>query len=410
MLEDSKYVFALSSRLNFCIDFSSIFVQPNYYIMSYKPTIAVSRMDLDGLSFIRIQIPPIRELINDLKVMFPDMKWNHEQKHWFLPYRSDAVSLMYNQFKKKYWVNYHSFYERPKKTIVPIQSPAKQLPQLDEFRLKLITQYKRYLQAKRYSESTIKTYSEALSVFFRYFIEKPIDEIDNQDVILFNNDYILKHNFSQTYQNQFVNAVKLFYNKIQNKKLNPDLIERPRTERKLPNVLSKEEVKAILDSLENLKHKTMLCLIYSCGLRRSELLHLELKDIDSKRNVVQIRQSKGKKDRIVPLSSKILELLRSYYLEYRPKRFLFEGQDPGTPYSEKSLESVMKQAREKSGVQKPVTLHWLRHCYATHLMESGTDLRVIQELLGHKSSKTTEIYTHVSTKSLQQIRSPFDDL
>lgn len=151
-------------------------------------------------------------------------------------------------------------------------------------------------------------------------------------------------------------------------------------------------------------------MIYSSGLRRSELLNLKLSDIDSKRNVVIIKQSKGKKDRITPLSPKILELLRSYYKEYVPKNYLFEGQEKNTPYSARSLEEVLKKSVKLAKINKPITLHWLRHSYATHLLENGTDLRYIQELLGHNSSKTTEIYTHVSTNNIQKIKSPFDDL
>jgi integrase/recombinase XerD len=154
----------------------------------------------------------------------------------------------------------------------------------------------------------------------------------------------------------------------------------------------------------------MLSLIYSCGLRRSELLNLKPADIDSKRGIVIIRQSKCKKDRIAPLSPKILDMLREYYIGFKPKTWLFEGQNENTKYDERSLSNVLKQALTKSRINKPVSLHWLRHSYATHLLESGTDLRYIQELLGHSSSKTTEIYTHVSTKSIQQIKSPFDDL
>jgi integrase/recombinase XerD len=154
----------------------------------------------------------------------------------------------------------------------------------------------------------------------------------------------------------------------------------------------------------------MLSLIYSCGLRCGELLALKPVHIDSKRNIVLLKNSKGKKDRIVQLSSKILEILRDYYKMYKPQIYLFEGQIKGTQYDSRSLQQVLKQALKKSDIRKPVTLHWLRHSYATHLLESGTDLRYIQELLGHSSSKTTEIYTHVSTKSLQQIKSPFDDL
>lgn len=154
----------------------------------------------------------------------------------------------------------------------------------------------------------------------------------------------------------------------------------------------------------------MLSLIYSCGLRRSELLNLKPTNIDSKRNLIHIKQAKGKKDRIVPLSPKILEQLRAYYLAYKPTNWLFEGNCKGEKYSEQSLQSVLKQAVSKAGINKPVTLHWLRHSYATHLLESGTDLRYIQELLGHNSSRTTEIYTHVSTQNIQKIKSPFDDL
>ena len=202
----------------------------------------------------------------------------------------------------------------------------------------------------------------------------------------------------------------MYFNTIHYKVIVTEKIHRPKREKVLPNVLSKEEIKLILNAHNNLKHKTMLSLIYSCGLRRSELLHLKPSDIDSKRGIVIIRQSKGKKDRIAPLSSKILEMLRAYYLLSKPKIWLFEGQTVGEQYSEYSLQNVLKQALQKVQIKKPVTLHWLRHSYATHLLESGTDLRYIQELLGHSSSKTTEIYTHVSTKNLQQIKSPFDDL
>jgi integrase/recombinase XerD len=207
-----------------------------------------------------------------------------------------------------------------------------------------------------------------------------------------------------------VNALKLFYLIIENNNIIIENIARPRREHRLPNVLSKEEVKLLLSTLRNFKHRTMLSLLYSCGLRSGELLNLQPIHIDSKRNVIIIKQSKGKKDRIVPLSTKILEMLREYYRLYKPQKYLFEGLTIGEQYDSRSLQLVLKQAVQKAGIQKPVTLHWLRHSYATHLLESGTDLRYIQELLGHNSSKTTEIYTHVSTKNIQQIKSPFDDL
>ncbi len=169
-------------------------------------------------------------------------------------------------------------------------------------------------------------------------------------------------------------------------------------------------MKVILISLTNRKHKTMLSLISACSFRRSELLYLKPENIDSKRHLLIILNAKGKKDRVIPISDKVIEMLREYYKIYKPRVWLFEGQNAGEQYSEESLAKVLKQACGKAKVNKPVSLHWLRHSYATHLLESGTDLRYIQELLGHKSSKTTEIYTHVSEKSLQKIKSPFDEL
>ncbi|TRX10559.1 tyrosine-type recombinase/integrase [Flavobacterium gawalongense] len=273
-----------------------------------------------------------------------------------------------------------------------------------------ITKFIQWLSSKRYSPSTIKTYSEALKSFLIFYREKQIAEITNEDVVIYNNEYILKNNLSASYQNQIVNALKLFFKTIQDKQIIIGTIHRPKRAKVLPNVLSKEEVKLILNAHSNTKHKMMLSLIYSCGLRCGELLALQPVHIDSKRNIVLLKNSKGKKDRIVPLSSKILEMLRDYYKVYKPKTWLFEGQTIGIQYDARSLQLILKQALQKAGITKPATLHWLRHSYATHLLESGTDLRYIQELLGHNSSKTTEIYTHVSTKSIQQIKSPFDDL
>ena len=261
---------------------------------------------------------------------------------------------------------------------------------LSEIHLQKIEQFKRWLSSKRYSPNTIKTYSEALQTFLKYYHDKPIEQITNEDVIGFNNDYILKNNFSSSFQNQVVNGVKLFFKQIQGATINVDLVHRPKREKLLPNVLSKEEVKEILNAPTNIKHKAMLSLIYACGLRRSELLNLKPDDIDSNRGVIIIRQAKGKKDRIAPLSEKILVMLRDYYQSFKPSTWLFEGQEIGSPYSEKSLQNVLKQSLEKCNISKPVTLHWLRHSYATHLLEGGTDLRFIQEILGHKSSKTTE--------------------
>jgi integrase/recombinase XerD len=281
---------------------------------------------------------------------------------------------------------------------------------LKEVHVERLKRFRQWLRSKRYSSNTEQVYTDALRVFLLWFNDREPEELSEEDLIHFNNDYILARKLSSSYQNQVVNALKLYFSSIEKKRLRPELIHRPKREKVLPNVLSKEEVKAILEASSNIKHKVMLCLIYSCGLRRGELLNLKPTDVDSHRGVIIVRQAKGKKDRIVTLSPKVLEMLRDYYKSNRPKVWLFEGQIPGEKYSEESLASVFKRALSKAGIHKPASLHWLRHSYATHLLENGTDLRFIQELLGHKSSRTTEIYTHVSTRHIQQIRSPFDDL
>jgi integrase/recombinase XerD len=253
-----------------------------------------------------------------------------------------------------------------------------------------ILSFKNHLNYRRYSQNTIKTYADALEVFFRFYKDQAPESLNIEDIINFNTSYILKKNLSASYQNQVINAIKLFYRNRFNRTMEVDFIQRPRREKRVPNVLSKNEVKSILEAPTNLKHRAMLSLIYACGLRRSELLNLTLKDILSDRGLLFIRQSKGKKDRVVPISFKLIEMLRDYYIAYKPKTWLFKGQEVGKKYSERSIQLVLNQAVEKAKIVKPVSLHWLRHSYATHLLENGTDLRYIQELLGHSSSRTTD--------------------
>lgn len=350
--------------------------------------------------------------LNNLLRANTPMRWSKTMNCWYLVFYKEIIQDLFKLLKPNYYLDYSELknYQEQKIEKIKVKKPSDDLTELSKESLQKIKEFKLWLNSKRYSDSTIGTYIDSLKTFLRYYAQKPIAEITNDDLIKFNNLYIMTNHFSASYQNQVVNAVKLFFSKVGNKKLNPELVHRPKRPKLLPNVLSKEEVKLILNSPKNLKHKAMLSLIYSCGLRRSELLNLTLNDIDSKRGLVIIRQSKGRKDRVAPLSEKILELLREYYNAYKPNKWLFEGQDKKNQYDEKSLASVLKQALAKSGIQKPVSLHWLRHSYATHLLENGTDLRYIQEILGHSSSRTTEIYTHVSNKNLQRITSPFDNL
>jgi integrase/recombinase XerD len=351
--------------------------------------------------------PRLTEL---LKLSIPQFSWNKTYQCWSAPYYHTLKPELFKLLRGKFWLDYSGMELASSDTSTRKTFPAANLPTLNPEQIKHIKTFRNYLAAKRYSDGTVQSYTDAVSTFLRFFSHKSVSTIENDDLITFNNDYIIKNGLSSSFQNQVINSLKLFFQVVEHKRIIVELLHRPRREKKLPNVLSKEEVKLILEAPTNVKHRTMLALTYACGLRCGEVLNLTLKDIHSDRNLLLIKQAKGKKDRIVPISPKIIGMLREYYKIFRPKTWLFEGQIANSKYSERSFQQVLQQAVKKVRIQKPVTLHWLRHSYATHLLESGTDLRYIQELLGHASSKTTEIYTHVSTKSIQQIKSPFDDL
>lgn len=368
----------------------------------------VSSVIHKGTKRLRVQFGFDTEMQLAIK-KFDGVKWSKTLKSWHIPDTPEnRNSLDTKSVEPKPLQEAEKLAD--KTPILSVKAEIIVLTPISQEVLQKIEQYKYWMRSKRYSDATIKTYTEALLSFMKFYSYKAINEINNIDIIVYNNDYILKKQLSASYQNQVVNAIKLFFAKIEGTRVEIALIERPKRPKLLPNVLSKEEVKELLNASKNVKHKMMLCLIYSCGLRRSELLNLKPNDIDSKRGLVLIKQGKGRKDRIAPLSEKIIDMLRIYYKEFRPSFWLFEGQEQGKKYDERSLANVLKQALSRTDIKKPVSLHWLRHSYATHLLESGTDLRYIQELLGHKSSKTTEIYTHVSIKNIQNIKSPFDDL
>lgn len=372
-------------------------------------TVLSKKIELDltihkGQNVVLMKFPYDTELGNCARKI-NNATWSRSQKAWYVPYSAEVLHDIKRIFAPICEIDASALKEK----IAAYKKDPKNKTLTPEVLLK-IEAFKKWLLSKRYSESTIGTYTDALRTFLKFYHDKAVSDISNDDLIHFNNEYILANDLSSSYQNQVVNAIKLFFRTIQNKTIDVDIIHRPKPAYLLPNVLSKEEIKLILNAHGNIKHKAMLSLIYSCGLRRSELLNLKLADVDSKRNLIIIRQSKGKKDRIVPLSEKILELLRTYFIAYKPTEWLFEGQNKVSKYDANSLAAVLKQALEKSKIKKPVSLHWLRHSYATHLLEAGTDLRYIQEILGHSRSSTTEIYTHVSNKSIQKIISPFDSL
>jgi integrase/recombinase XerD len=266
-----------------------------------------------------------------------------------------------------------------------------------------------YLKRRRYRENTIKTYSELVRQFLRVLGKHDPAALSEHDIARYIQKYYVDKGHSSSYQNQAVNALKLYYKVEFDKEIGLKVALRPRREQKLPNVLSTDDVRRILQSFDNEKHRTIFYLIYSGGMRISEAVNMRLNDIDSKRNMIRIRDAKGGKDREVPLSKTLLDQIRAYYKEYRPKEWLFEGQFGGQ-YTARSIQALFRQAIERTEIRKKATVHTLRHSYATHLLENGTDLRIIQELLGHKSSKTTELYTHVSQRLKQNVPNPLDQL
>jgi len=333
----------------------------------------------------------------------PYRSWDKQNKWWTIPY-SDYYLEILNTTAKAEGLNI--IYEEEAKD----ENKKSRLTSLD------IANYKSCpedmilkLKELRYSDKTLRTYKNAFEEFINYYHRLDYKNIDEQKIIAYMRYLVTERKVSTSYQNQSINAVKFYYERVLGGERKFYFIDRPRKEKVLPNVLNEKEITMMIQVIENIKHKSIIMLAYSSGLRLSEIVNLELTDIDSERMQLHIRQAKGKKDRYTILSAKLLEILRKYFKEYRPKQWLFEGIDGGQ-YSERSVQQIVKQAASKAGIKKRITTHTLRHSFATHLLENGTNLRYIQSLLGHANSKTTEIYTHITTKGLDQIKSPLDNL
>lgn len=272
-----------------------------------------------------------------------------------------------------------------------------------------IAKFKQLIVAKRYSPKTVSTYVSALTLFCDYFKNQNLRNLTHEDVFRYIEHRIKDDKISFSYQKQLVGSIKLFYKTVFGENINIDYIYPDRSSVKLPKVLSSHDVSKIIDSTENLKHRAILATVYGCGLRVSELVNLKLTDIDSKRMAVRIENSKGNKSREAMLPANLLRMLRKYYLEYKPIEYVFNGRDGGK-YTVRSAQEVFKKSLKKAKLNRQVSLHTLRHSYATHLIEKGIDIRFVQELLGHKNIKTTQIYTHLTDYTKFKIVSPLDDM
>ena len=263
------------------------------------------------------------------------------------------------------------------------------------------------LRVRNYSPRTEKRYIECVANFAKHFGKSPAD-LGPEEIRSFQVHLVQKKKCSWTVLNQTVCALRFLYSTTLGKDWTVRHIPYAKREKKLPVVLSQREAVALVARVENVKHLTMLLLGYSAGLRVSEIANLEVSDIDSDRMIIKVRQGKGRKDRIVPLSPVLLAIARQHWLNERPRRFMFPGQDPKRPISTSTIQKVMHNAGKAAGIKKRVTSHTLRHTFATHHLEAGTDLRTLQLLMGHASLRTTSLYLHVSTEKLRSAKTPLE--
>ncbi|MCZ4410353.1 tyrosine-type recombinase/integrase [Cryomorphaceae bacterium 1068] len=338
----------------------------------------------------------------------PDVQWSQKFGMVYVLNTPSNLDLLFKTFAGVAWIDCGLFTGRrarqdnPELELDPaLINKSKRLPPCPP-------EFIQRLQISRYSTSTARTYIHYFRVFMGHFKDKKLLEINERDIL----NYIqglVNLGKSDTYVNQMLNSVKFYYEVVLEMPNRFYSIDRPRKKKELPEVISQEEVKLLLNAIPNLKHKCIVQTLYSAGLRRHELLSLKPHHIDSKRMVIKVEHGKGGKDRLTLLSPTLLTNLRSYFRAYKPKNYLFEGKQGGQ-YSATSVRMIIHTAAKKAGLKQRITPHILRHSFATHLLEANTDLRYIQSLLGHSSTVTTEIYTHVATKNISQIQSPLDSL
>tara|TARA_R110001632_G_C11320742_1_gene415565 strand:- start:75 stop:1238 length:1164 start_codon:yes stop_codon:yes gene_type:complete len=324
--------------------------------------------------------------------------WSKSLNSWYLKYSQENLDTILSLFKGLTEVD-----------ISKINKTTLFKRDLSEPQKNLLNSFYLYLKGKRYSKSTIQTYTFFIADFVSFQTKVSLEETTNRDVELFIEKVFIERGYSISTQRQFISALKIFTTFHPVTKINDLTLERPKKSRKLPNVLSQEEVIKIIQVTKNLKHRAIIVLLYSSGLRVGEATELLLRNIDIQRRQIKVEGGKGRKDRFVVLADTFLPLLHNYLTTCTPKFYFIEG-EIGEKYSASSIRKFLHKNTSKAGVTKKVTPHTLRHSYATHLLENGVGLRHIQELLGHAKPETTMIYTHVAKKDLLDIQSPLDTI
>jgi len=349
---------------------------------------------------LRITCHPTQEGIKFIKSL-SYYYYSPEYKHWTIPFTKTNTDILESILKKQYKIKYIDKREKRAKK---------------SYKTKLLSEHHRdcpnividKLKALRYSESTIKIYKSFLSTFFTYHYAYQPQEISNEMIREYMRYLVQEREISESYQNQMINAIKFYYEKVLGGKQQTYFIDRPKKSKPLPVVLSQKETIQLFKSISNLKHKTILTVIYSCGLRVSELINLKLSSVYLEENKIHIVAGKGKKDRYVTLAKRTKKIITIYIKKYAPEQYLIEGQRGGS-YTASSIRKFLNKYTLNAGITKKVTPHTLRHSFATHLLEKGISLRYIQYILGHQNSKTTEIYTHITQTGIENIKNPLDD-
>jgi len=376
--------------------------QPNH-------TITLKHLLIKNEKQIGIKFYPNKVIQSVIKGL-PEIAWSNKFGMAYIKNNPKNLTSIFEDFKGIAWINCAHFF--PNQKAKTNNSPVS----VNDFRKRKMPAtfrvcpetYLQKLELKQYSINTAKTYIHLFEVFINYYKEKALNCIDENDIRAYM-QLLVQQQKSHSYINQMINSIKFYYEVVMEMPNRFYSVERPIKSEQLPKVISLEEVQSIIKNTNNIKHKCIVSLMYSAGLRRSELLNLKLEDIDSKRMVITVKHGKGNKDRLTILSPTVLKDLRKYYKEWQPKIYLFEGQKGGK-YSAQSTLQIIKKAAKKAGIIKNITPHMLRHSFATHLLENGTDLRYIQVLLGHSSTRTTEIYTRVAINNIKTIKSPIEML
>ncbi|MEQ8239793.1 MAG: tyrosine-type recombinase/integrase [Cyclobacteriaceae bacterium] len=369
--------------------------------------ITLKHLLIDGKKCIGLKFYPDK-VLHALIKQLPSPIWSDTYSMVYLPNTYANLDAIMKTFKGVAWLNGQHFFGKVPR---PLNEKA---PEIDHYRKRKLTKgyipcpedYLQKLEVRKYSLNTAKSYIAHFEKFVNHYKSMPLIEISENEI----RDYIsslVKNGLSDSYINQAINSIKFYYEVVLEMPNRFYSVERPIKKEKLPEVLGKKSVLEMIDKTRNLKHRCIIKLLYSAGLRRAELINLKIEDIDSARMLIKVKEGKGKKDRLTLLANNLLIDLRKYYKAYHPKVYLFEGAG-AEKYSATSIAKIISRAAQAANIKKRVTPHMLRHSFATHLLEDGVDLRYIQALLGHNSSRTTEIYTHVAVNSIKNIKNLID--